>query len=75
LAGLPSDEILNTLAHAWADAAPADAVYREGSAWKTLADLGDKAHAVLGLDSAKADRSHATAKSEAIGSGAPSSKP
>jgi hypothetical protein len=49
LAGLPADEILKTLAHAWADAAPADAVYREGGVWRTLADVGEKAHAALGL--------------------------
>lgn len=50
LAGLPPDEILKTLAHAWADAAPADAIYREGGVWRTLADLGERAHAALGLE-------------------------
>jgi hypothetical protein len=49
LVGISQDEILAALANAWADTAPADAVYRdERGTWKTVTDLGDPTVAALG---------------------------
>jgi hypothetical protein len=54
LAERPAEEILATLAQAWAEDAPVDAVYRESDGtWKTLADLDEAA--IRGLTSASTD--------------------
>jgi hypothetical protein len=49
LVGISSEEILANLAHAWADTAPDDAVYRDAQGtWKTITDLSEPALTALG---------------------------